>query len=518
MLVYGDRSRTLRPPARLSEIATRLAAARQASGVARHDQLTAAFVAGSELTQGLIDAEFEARGEDALTPLHRQALAFVRGLARALAAGDPDLAGGFGPTEGLPEAVRAKTPEGYAFYAVYPEAYRRAALAEAWDAAPMVIGLRSIGVGLAAVVAEAAGAADVVTVRPVDHPYARRLSLAPALADRLAAHPGPFAVADEGPGRSGSSFGAVADALAALGVARARIVFFPSHANDPGPETDPGRRALWARARRRVVTLDDLLRDEPVGAWFEDLIGPAETVEDLSGGAWRALVGEAPAQPALERRKFRLSTPSGRWIARFAGLGEIGEAKFARARALADAGFGPQTPALRRGFLLQRWETGARLDRSGFDRARFLARLARYLAFRARTFPATTEDGATPQALAEMARVNAGACLAPPRPIGPPVHVDGKLDPWEWLVRPDGSFVKLDAVDHSCSHDLVGCQPIAWDVAGAEAAFGLSAAELARLLDAMAAEGAPVSPEALAFHRVCHAAFQRGRQALAGEP
>ena len=53
-----------------------------------------------------------------------------------------------------------------------------------------------------------------------------------------------------------------------------------------------------------------------------------------------------------ERRKFRLTTDSGVYLARFAGLGGIGEAKLARARALAAASFAPAPIALRRGFLL----------------------------------------------------------------------------------------------------------------------------------------------------------------------
>ncbi|HEY0435795.1 MAG TPA: hypothetical protein VGC92_04095, partial [Phenylobacterium sp.] len=359
MLVYGDRSRTLRPGERLAEIEAMLAEAGAASRVERHDRLTGAFIAGAELAQGLIDAEFEVSGQDDLTPRHAQAIGFVRSLARALAAGDASQATRW-TADGPPEATTTKTPEGYAFYAVYPEAYRQAALSHAWASPPFVIGLRSIGLGLAAVVAEAAGAADMVTLRPAGEPFARRVALAPELARRLAAHAGPFAIVDEGPGQSGSSFGGVADALEALGVAPERIVFLPSHGGDLGPRASARHRRRWAAATRLVVTLDDLLEADPISRWFEDLIGPAQAVEDLSGGAWRDVAGHAPANPALERRKFRIATATGLWIARFAGLGEVGAAKLSRAQALDAAGFGPETLGLRRGFLLQRWEAGER--------------------------------------------------------------------------------------------------------------------------------------------------------------
>ena len=105
----------------------------------------------------------------------------------------------------------------------------------------------------------------------------------------------------------------------------------------------------------------------------------------------------------------------------------------------------------------------------------------------------------------------------PPRPGGP-AHVDGRLQPWEWLRRPDGGFLKLDALDHSCAHDLVGCQDIAWDVAGAETEFGLSQAEVDVLTASMAAHGAPIDPDLLVFLPPCYGAFRRGWRAMGRPP
>src|SRR5690606_31149572 len=153
--------------------------------------------------------------------------------------------------------VRCKQAEGFAHYAVYPEAYIEAAGALR-GAAPLVIGIRSIGVTLGAAVAAASDAAGFVTVRPHGHPFDRRVSVSESLRRRLAAHRGCFAVVDEGPGLSGSSFGAVADLLSDLGVGEGRIVFMPSHGGAPGRAASERHRARWARARRRFRTLDHL--------------------------------------------------------------------------------------------------------------------------------------------------------------------------------------------------------------------------------------------------------------------
>ena len=57
----------------------------------------------------------------------------------------------------LPETVTVSVPEGFAYYALYPEMYRIAAREFAREQRPraaVVIGIRSIGAALAAVVAE----------------------------------------------------------------------------------------------------------------------------------------------------------------------------------------------------------------------------------------------------------------------------------------------------------------------------------------------------------------------------
>jgi hypothetical protein len=546
MLVYGDRSRTFDPRDLLVSICdTVRRGAREPAGWRRQDPLRAALIAAGELAQGLADVEFEAHGRDDDTPLQADALALARAVAGVFmtAAQNRDVCPCETPlaaaaalrARALPPRITCKAAEGYAFYAVYPESYIAAASARTWTPPPAVIGLRSIGAGLAAAVASATGASLLVTLRPCGDPHRREVRVSPGLRNRLAAHAGEFLLVDEGPGLSGSSFGAVADLLESLGVGAERIVFLPSHAGDPGPRATAGHRARWRRSRRLVSTLDDLIAAEPLAAWFADLVGEVSTVQDLSGGLWRLRGGtarRAPTWAAQERRKFRLTAASGVYLARFAGLGQLGQAKFERAQALHAAGFTPEPVGLRRGFLLERWARGRGIGPHGPHRAERLDRLGCYLGFRARRFPASPEDGASFEALRTMVAANAaalgGADLGAAvgsrldgagAPAGlRPVHVDGRLQTWEWLQGAAGRLIKTDAIDHSCAHDLIGCQDIAWDVAGAASEWRLAPAEIASLTGAVSRHGAAeVSPVAVEAFRICYAAFQAGYWSLAAE-
>jgi hypothetical protein len=538
MLVYGDRTRVERPPARLRALTATLRAAEEAPhGRARHDFLTSAFIRAGELAQGLADADFERHGFDDRSAAQDAAMGLLLALARKLAA---SLGSGFvaaGPPVApelmalaltkLPETITTRTPEGYAFYAVYPEAYLKAAAGHPWGAPPLVIGLRSVGTGLAALVAAVTGARTVLTLRPCGHPFRRELRVSDTLRTTLADHAGPFAIVDEGPGLSGSSFGAVADLLEGLGVAPDRIVFLPGHAGDLGPEASDSHRLRWAQAARPVATFAQLIDDDPIADWFADLTGPVSHVEELSAGAWRTGSNHDPAEwppvhAAQERLKFRLDTAAGPLLAKFAGLGEVGEAKLARAEALHRAGFAAEPLGLRRGFLLERWEAGRPVDA---DRGALVEHLGRYLAFRCASFRADEHDGADLEGLKVMARVNSGEVLdaigagilagrieaLQPTSAARPIHVDGRMHRWEWLTTPDGLLLKTDALDHSEAHDLIGCQDVAWDVAGAAVEFDLTADEVARIVEAVEnGSGYAVDPTRLRLMDICYPAFQAG--------
>lgn len=532
MLVFGDRWREVTPWEQLAVLAGLLRS--RSAGRERHDELVRALIEAGELAQGLADAEFAARGCDDDTPLQAAALALVVALARKVQASWSSGFAGAGPgawpqlaalaAAAPPEPVRCKVAEGYAHYAVYPEAYMAAA-AELRGAPLLVIGLRSIGMSLAAAVGAASGAAEVVTLRPHGPPFERRVAVSGRLARRLAAHPGQFAVVDEGPGLSGSSFGAVGDLLAGLGIAEERVTYLPSHPGDPGPAAQARHRERWRRARRKVRVLDDVAPPAALAGWFDDLTGGAERIEDLSHGGWRAALApdrRPPIWAAGERRKFRLATPTGIYVARFAGLGHLGAAKRDRAEALHAAGFGPEPVALRHGFLLERWIDGAPLR----GPAAAPPRLGEYLGYRRRQFPADA-PGADGESLREMARVNAaeigGAELADAvtrrleglaRLEGrlEPVHVDGRLHRWEWVRAAAGELRKTDALDHCCAHDLIGCQDVAWDLAGAAVEFGLDAAATRQLERQVLGRPDPLRTE---MFRGLYCAFQAGLWSMA---
>jgi hypothetical protein len=519
----------------------------QRPGPLRHGALATALVLAGELAQGVADAERGRAGADDGGPGERAALLAVGALARALwrswrcggvAPAPRDAAGALRHAR-LPEDVRVRRAEGFALYAVYPECHAAAGQVLA-GRGPAVVGIRSIGTVLAAMVAAGAGTRRALaTVRPGGHPFRREVCIGPHLARRLL-RSGDLALADEGPGLSGSSFAGLAEALLRLGAGERDLHLFPSHAHPPGPEASADGRALFLRLRRHHVPFEAVFLSEhplSLARLAEDVVGPADAApEDLSAGAWRRRLGPPagwpPSQGWRERRKYLVAAGGRRWLARFCGLGDAGERLHARARALARAGLIPEPAALRHGFLFEPFEDRAvSLDRAGLPRHRLLEAVERHLAFVASRFPAAPGDGATAADLAAVAVENASELLGPgaARDLaalaraavpdlereGRPVAIDGKLQRWEWLVLPGGRILKADALDHHADHALVGCQDALWDVAGAAVELELGADETERLAAAVraAAPGAP--PRTLRFLRAAYAAFEAGRWTLA---
>ncbi|WP_419899114.1 hypothetical protein [Roseomonas sp. USHLN139] len=537
MLVYGDAWQEVAPDQELDRLAGRLRrVAAMPAGLPRHAVLAEAFCQAAALAQGLADAAFEAAGEDAPGAAQESGMALVMPLAQALGR---SWRSGFlsavtlppvpRRAAGWPARLRLRQPEGFSFYALYPEGHWQAALASGLGPGTRVIGLRSIGLALAAMVAAALGAAPPLSLRPTGPPFRRRLALSAALQARLAKPVPAIAIVDEGPGLSGSSMAAVAEALLASGHPPGRLHLFPGHAGLPGAQASAAHRALWQRLPRHVAPLQPDL-----ATWLAPLAGPAEAPpQELSGGAWRGLryAAEAdwpPVDSLQERRKFLLQAGGRRWLARFCGLGEAGRRKAPLARALSRAGFIPAWRGLRHGFSLEAWEAAEGLDQRPADPARLFDTVLRYLAFRARHFPAAAAQGAAPEALWEMACVNTGRALGEAAgqalrrrtphllrlaTLARPCRTDGRMQAWEWLHLADGRLLKADALDHHAAHDLVGCQDIAWDVAGAEIELGLDGD---RLLAALAGrlERRP-APALLDFHRLCYPAFQLGARAMA---
>ena len=547
MLVFGDVERSEEPRAVRAAIAGILEqAGAMPPGLARHAELARAFVRAAELAQAVADADFAAAGADRSTPAQAAGARFLHALAAALLTSWSSAYRDFVP---LPDAaladlalldhrgpLRTRRAEGYALYALYPEAYFAAARASGLGRDTCVIGIRSIGIGLAALVAAALGAAPAVSLRPVGHPFARTVKIAPDLAANILAPGRTYAIVDEGPGLSGSSFLGVAAWLAARGVDRTRIHFFPSHGGDLGAQASAENRAIWAAASRHCVSIEDaiLTPADPstsLSAWVTGVLGPLDgPLEDFSGGAWRAGLFPDPAHwPAcdtqMEKRKFLATAGGLSWLAKFSGLGDEGLRKFRIASRLAEAGFVPPVADLCHGFLLQRWIYARPATNADFRAPRPRERVAAYLGFRARHLPAHA-PGASLAELAVMARNNAAEALGADAaaalvylerdaerlaPLVRPVATDNRCHAWEWLFNADGVLLKADALDHNSAHDLVGCQDIAWDVAGAAHELALGNADTAQLAAGVAAEaGHPVATDLVAFYRPCYLAFQLG--------
>jgi hypothetical protein len=491
MLVYGDRQEFADPRERALELnreLDRLEA--MGPGIERHARLVAALDGCGRLLQGIADAEFASSQRDRRTAsdaeLGASLLALARAVCRSWDSGFQQI--GDLPHVALsgdwPHPIELRVPEGFAFYAVYPEAYVEAARRLKLAAPPRVIGIRSIGTSLAAVAAAALDAPQPVTVRPFGDPAARMIAVDPLLERELLDGDFHYVIVDEGPGQSGSSFGAVADWLHERGVPIDRTALLLSHSAPPGPTASPARRRWWGQVQRQAGDFAERWPDRIAG-WCSSVIGDLDDVpRDISGGAWRELVYDDEREwPAVvapwERRKYFVKAGGQRLVARFAGLGHIGEEKFAIARSLHAEGFVPEPIALLHGFLIERWcEDATPIDGD----AKPLREIARYIGTRARLLPATSGSGASVDELVKMARRNvalefgeaaAGALdrwsLRSHELDRQIVRVrsDGRLGRSEWLATKSGALIKADALDHHQAHDMIGCQDLAWDVAGA---------------------------------------------------
>jgi hypothetical protein len=548
VLVYGDARRLEDPREKAKAIrkgVERWSAA--ALPIERHALLTELLVEAGELEQGLLDARLAC--EEAASRLTRAVAKLLLSSFRALGDSKDE------PAEiesaldelfahQLPDTIEVSTPEGYAFYGLYPETYLVAAEGALQDGAA-VIGIRSIGTGLAAAVAAVAGEGSTVfSVRPQGHPFDRRLTLNASLETAILNGTPEIAIVDEGPGLSGSSFGCVADWLEDRGVPPESIAFFPSHRGNPGPYASPRHRERWHQARRCVAEFEDVFTSPearwPLASWVADLTGPADgPLEDLSAGRWRErLIPNGsdwpPADVQGERRKYLLQAGGRSWLLKFAGLGHYGRDKLALAQEL--EGLIPPVSGLRHGFLVGPWLEEARPLPlvPEIDRKTLLEAVASYLARRAR-LPADPRDrGATPSQLFEMMSYNTEKALGPEAAEALSdwqgrlpeiarrerlVLTDNKPHAWEWLVLPDGKILKADALDHHQTNDLVGPQDIAWDLAGSAVELDLDEGELDDLAREVARRSGTPPPERfqLDFYTWAYLAFQTGRHTLAAE-
>jgi len=424
-----------------------------------------------ELLDALLRAgELECSLADAGSPAAARAASLTDALAEALvnrARFDADaLAGSLAPLD-VPPTVRISPPEGFAYYALHPMSYAELVQRGPLSPRASVIGIRSIGTTLGAVVAAALAQRGTITgrisVRPTGHPFDRltrfsREQLAWVADQRDGGTM--FFVVDEGPGLSGSSFLSVGEALVRAGVERSRICFLCSH--EPNPESLRAYNGAerWSSFDVRAVQ-------------HKSHIPPGGAVE-LGGGKWRGVVYPGATRwpacwPQMERVKFL--TPDCRFLLKFEGLGRFGAQVWDRASAVADADFGPVPEQLRDGFGAYRWIEGRPGAASDISEP-LLDRLAHYCAFRSLEFRVPSVAAQTD--LAEMTQCNLreefgfepefdDSCLR----CEQPVLVDGRMRPHEWVRTESGVWMKTDAAAHGDDHFYPGPTDIAWDLAGA---------------------------------------------------
>jgi len=366
--------------------------------------------------------------------------------------------------------VQVSTPEGFAYYALHPRQYadvveRLGALRGA-----VVVGIRSIGTTLSAVMGAAlSGRGSWVkrmTVRPEGHPFDREVKWNVTHLQAICAgiiRNATFVIVDEGPGLSGSSFLSVAEALLKAGVEADKIVLVPSHEVNVAGLRAKDAAARWKRFR--CVTVGD--GRYPEGEW-------------IGGGEWRKLLGErgegVGAWKTLERAKFL--APEVFW--KFAGHGAYGAQMRATARSLADAGFAPKIVGDKSGYIGYEFVAGRHASSADLNTERLRTMVA-YCAFRSEEFACAASD-AQQKDLATMVRVNYEREFGTRLPAAlrklPVVRTmicDAKMAPHEWMLAADGRFLKLDGDSHGDDHFFPGPCDVAWDLVGAMVEWDMDA-------------------------------------------
>jgi hypothetical protein len=558
MIVYGDPAR-LEPIERSVEI-LRLMLDQALDADPRPAGLRGLLVRAGELEQGLFDAP------DALGPDGRartRALAGIRHAATCIAAAfdrsydrAPEGARlaldrarrALKPLRGRKGFAPVAVPEGFAYYALYPESYRDAAIRWARERAGspakdvLVVGIRSIGTTLSAVVVAALRAqgfaARRLTVRPSGQPLSRTL-------DRIRIPRASYGiVVDEGPGVSGSSMLAVTEAMARAGVRE--ISLLSAHDRGPGCQASDAARSAWERCRRYPASDSTLLIDgrtlaEELWSGVRPLVGGSLLRSiDLSGGAWRRLHYESPRVwpavcRALERPKVLCISDRGdRVLFKFAGIAaapgferSLANSTARRAARLAALGFSPRLLGEAHGFVAWDWVEGRPMEARDAS-PQFLGRMGAYIARASGPALDAAASRAARARIDAMLLANIRECAgmeahdaaaAELRHVADdptwPCAGDGHLAPHEWIRSNAGPILKVDVGGHDLDHTWTGPQPVPWDLAGAMEEWDLHGTDEAALLRGYQdGGGATISPGVLRLYRLAYAAHRAGQSSL----
>jgi hypothetical protein len=476
----------------------------KAALIAQLEQLRSSFSRRALLGALLLAGEVECGVADAYPEAARYCERLTNQIADALLAGEgatssnpdfkkPDFDSlSIGPkisealinaARGLPafEQLSTSTPEGFAYYALHPLAY-----ADVMRQIPacdhlLIVGIRSIGTTLSVVAAAAARARGIaverVTVRPQGHPYNRTAEFTPEqmpVVRQAVSSGASFVVVDEGPGLSGSSFLAVAEALERAEASIEEILLVSSHEPDINALCAENAARRWQR-----------FRCIPAGG---EARRPIEAVDFIGGGQWRSRVfaneSEWPATWInFERLKYLSSTQQGEQrLFKFAGLGHYGDVVMDREKKVATAGFGPVPREESDGFISYPWIESRPLSASDLS-PDILARLAEYCAFRQRAFAIELSDLNALQQMAEHNLRELGLELPIELRLQHPVIADGKMQPHECLLTTEGKLLKTDSGSHGDDHFFPGPTDIAWDLAGAIVEWQMNEQQTAEFLN-----------------------------------
>ena len=385
--------------------------------------------------------------------------------------------------EGLdvPRTLLISPPEGFSFYCLNPKDLVGSARNVCkFENRVAVIGIRSIGITLSATVAAALSSprrrVNRISVRPTGHPYDRVLEFNKEqmqwIQDEFenGAH---FLIVDEGPGRSGSTFLCVAEALAAHGVPESAITLLGTRAVNADELCAPDAGVRWRRFKFVFAEPESARRFEGFSY--------------VGGGEWRNvfLPGQS-AWPAcwtqMERSKFL--SPDKTLLFKFEGMGRIGEEVRARGDLLGRAGFGLPPRDAGGGYACYEIVKGSALASTSLSPA-ILEHLASYCAMRLSGFKVTPGQL---DPISDMVKFNLGQELGMNAddfelPVEDLAIVDGRMQPHEWILSDSGKLFKCDAVSHGDDHFFPGPTDIVWDLAGATVEWNLSADASDFLLD-----------------------------------
>ena len=426
------------------------------------------------------------------------------GIASADSRRLPSLLSAIQPT--LPESVRVSPPEGFAYYALHPADF--ADVCPEWaDKGPVaVIGIRSIGTTLSAVTTAALTRCGIrasrITVRPLGHPYDRKLEL--AISERRwvreqAKQNATFVVVDEGPGLSGSSFLCVAEALEGCRINPSRITLFGTRDTDPKQlcardAAHRWRRFNWRQTRSTICrTYSDQIRVSG-GAWRNQFLG--------SHSEWPACWPEMESLKFLDRERA--------YLVKFEGLGPQSRNSLQRAEVLFGRGFAPRAARTEAGMTRYEFISGSRLS-CDVQSTEVLNRMAEYCAFRASNFRASVPS----DALAEMVHFNLleetkcelrlpAAAFECESPVVP----DCRMQPHKWIRTRAGTIVKVDGAADGEGHFLPGATDVLWDLAGAIVEWNMDPDAQDYLLAQFERRHRRVSQEKLAYFVLAYSIFR----------